>query len=199
MNISWMSRRPRSIQSQSGCDSVSHGSIGHLTGLVLSPVGQDRSDQEQPEPRLRQGVLAGLLLWGGAEAEIWSLRHPWHTQYRDPRRRLPGRSGVHPRPGGLKVGGKLALHSLLLSREQNFSVDELSPYRKCQWLTKHGCVALGAEGHHFCVYLLLLQIVAQKKMLKPLLLKYGKYAGKSTITVGLRFLSTPVCLHRWTS
>ena len=31
-----------------------------------------------------------------------------------------------------------------------------------------------------------LQIVAQKKMVKPLLLKYGKYAGKSTITV---------CLH----
>lgn len=29
-----------------------------------------------------------------------------------------------------------------------------------------------------------LQIVAQKKMVKPLLLKYGKYAGKSTITVG---------------
>lgn len=28
-----------------------------------------------------------------------------------------------------------------------------------------------------------LQIVAQKKMVKPLLLKYGKYAGKSTITV----------------
>lgn len=35
-----------------------------------------------------------------------------------------------------------------------------------------------------------LQIVAQKKMVKPLLLKYGKYAGKSTITVGLRFLSS---------
>uniref|UniRef100_A0A8C6PYT0 Copine 7 n=1 Tax=Nothobranchius furzeri TaxID=105023 RepID=A0A8C6PYT0_NOTFU len=31
--------------------------------------------------------------------------------------------------------------------------------------------------------LLFLQIVAQKKMVKPLLLKYGKYAGKSTITV----------------
>lgn len=115
MNISWMSRRPCSIQSQSGCDSVLHGSIGHLTGHVLSPVGQDRSDQEQPEPSLCQGVLAGLLLWGGAEAEIWSLRHPWHTQHRDPRWRLPGRSGVHPRPGGLKVGGKFALHSLLLS------------------------------------------------------------------------------------
>lgn len=28
-----------------------------------------------------------------------------------------------------------------------------------------------------------LQIVAQKRMVKPLLLKYGKYAGKSTITV----------------
>lgn len=35
-----------------------------------------------------------------------------------------------------------------------------------------------------------LQIVAQKKMVKPLLLKYGKYAGKSTITVGLGFLSS---------
>lgn len=42
--------------------------------------------------------------------------------------------------------------------------------------------------------LLSLQIVAQKKMMKPLLLKYGKYAGKSTITVGLRFPSTLVCL-----
>lgn len=33
-----------------------------------------------------------------------------------------------------------------------------------------------------------MQIVAQKKMVKPLLLKYGKYAGKSTITVGTGFL-----------
>lgn len=33
-----------------------------------------------------------------------------------------------------------------------------------------------------------LQIVAQKKMVKPLLLKYGKYAGKSTITVRLDFI-----------
>lgn len=38
-----------------------------------------------------------------------------------------------------------------------------------------------------------LQIVAQKKMVKPLLLKYGKYAGKSTITVGLVFIDLDGC------
>lgn len=46
---------------------------------------------------------------------------------------------------------------------------------------------LRAQGQR-CVYLAFLQIVAQKKMVKPLLLKYGKYAGKSTITVGF-----PLC------
>lgn len=32
----------------------------------------------------------------------------------------------------------------------------------------------------------LLQIVAQKRVTKPLFLKYGKFAGKSTITVSSR-------------
>uniref|UniRef100_A0A669E6W3 Copine 7 n=1 Tax=Oreochromis niloticus TaxID=8128 RepID=A0A669E6W3_ORENI len=41
---------------------------------------------------------------------------------------------------------------------------------------------LWAQGQTFCSSCSL-QIVAQKKMVKPLLLKYGKYAGKSTITV----------------
>lgn len=47
-----------------------------------------------------------------------------------------------------------------------------------------------SDGKGSDLYILLfclscsLQIVAQKKMVKPLLLKYGKYAGKSTITVG---------------
>lgn len=122
MSISWTSRRPVSIQSQLGCENVLHGSIGHLTGHVLFPVGQDRSDQEQPEPSLCQGVLAGLLLWGGAETEIWSLRHPRHTQHRDPRWRLPGRSGVHPRPGGLEVGGKFALHLLPLGGSRTLTL-----------------------------------------------------------------------------
>lgn len=45
------------------------------------------------------------------------------------------------------------------------------------------CLPLRAQGQTFCLSCSL-QIVAQKKMVKPLLLKYGKYAGKSTITVG---------------
>uniref|UniRef100_W5M929 Copine-7 n=1 Tax=Lepisosteus oculatus TaxID=7918 RepID=W5M929_LEPOC len=47
----------------------------------------------------------------------------------------------------------------------------------------NSCIKLGrARGkvYGFCWGL---QIVAQKKMTKPLFLKYGKYAGKSTITV----------------
>lgn len=50
-----------------------------------------------------------------------------------------------------------------------------------------------------------LQIVAQKKMVKPLLLKYGKYAGKSTITVGFLHCTYDLtatgewnCLDCWT-
>uniref|UniRef100_A0AAY4B5F8 Copine VII n=1 Tax=Denticeps clupeoides TaxID=299321 RepID=A0AAY4B5F8_9TELE len=54
-----------------------------------------------------------------------------------------------------------------------------------------GQVSMRPHGHsapefgRLCVWTksLLSQIVAQKKMVKPLLLKYGKYAGKSTITV----------------
>lgn len=58
-------------------------------------VWQDRSDQEQPSPSLCQGFLTGLLLWGGAEAAIWSLWHSWHSQHRDPRWWLSGWGGVH--------------------------------------------------------------------------------------------------------
>lgn len=75
----------------------------HLTARLLSSAGPDRGDQEQPEPSLWQGLLAGLLLRGGAEAEIRSVRHPRHAQHRHPRRRLPGRGGVHPGPGGLRL------------------------------------------------------------------------------------------------
>ncbi|KAL2088549.1 hypothetical protein ACEWY4_015448 [Coilia grayii] len=49
----------------------------------------------------------------------------------------------------------------------------------------HGTHSIGARDDDFLggVECTLGQIVAQKKMTKPLLLKYGKYAGKSTITV----------------
>uniref|UniRef100_A0AAQ5X564 C2 domain-containing protein n=1 Tax=Amphiprion ocellaris TaxID=80972 RepID=A0AAQ5X564_AMPOC len=49
----------------------------------------------------------------------------------------------------------------------------------------HGTHSIGTRDDDFLggVECTLGQIVAQKKMVKPLLLKYGKYAGKSTITV----------------
>ncbi|TNN87588.1 Copine-7 [Liparis tanakae] len=49
----------------------------------------------------------------------------------------------------------------------------------------HGTHSIGARDDDFLggVECTLGQIVAQKKMMKPLLLKYGKYAGKSIITV----------------
>ncbi|KAJ7986106.1 hypothetical protein DPEC_G00347360 [Dallia pectoralis] len=48
----------------------------------------------------------------------------------------------------------------------------------------HGTHSIGARDDDFLggVECTLGQIVAQKKMVKPLFLKYGKYAGKSTIT-----------------
>uniref|UniRef100_A0A671PA09 Copine VII n=1 Tax=Sinocyclocheilus anshuiensis TaxID=1608454 RepID=A0A671PA09_9TELE len=48
----------------------------------------------------------------------------------------------------------------------------------------HGTHSIGTRDDDFLggVECTLGQIVAQKKMVKPLLLKYGKYAGKSTIT-----------------
>uniref|UniRef100_A0AAQ5XFJ0 Copine VII n=1 Tax=Amphiprion ocellaris TaxID=80972 RepID=A0AAQ5XFJ0_AMPOC len=58
----------------------------------------------------------------------------------------------------------------------------------------HGTHSIGTRDDDFLggVECTLGQIVAQKKMVKPLLLKYGKYAGKSTITVGfLTFKSDP--------
>uniref|UniRef100_A0A8C5AQ74 Copine VII n=1 Tax=Gadus morhua TaxID=8049 RepID=A0A8C5AQ74_GADMO len=50
----------------------------------------------------------------------------------------------------------------------------------------HGTHSIGTRDDDFLggVECTLGQIVAQKKMVKPLLLKYGKYAAKSTITVG---------------
>uniref|UniRef100_A0AAY4B4H7 Copine VII n=1 Tax=Denticeps clupeoides TaxID=299321 RepID=A0AAY4B4H7_9TELE len=53
----------------------------------------------------------------------------------------------------------------------------------------HGTHSIGTRDDDFLggVECTLGQIVAQKKMVKPLLLKYGKYAGKSTITFFLRF------------
>uniref|UniRef100_A0A8C6VZ01 Copine 7 n=1 Tax=Nothobranchius furzeri TaxID=105023 RepID=A0A8C6VZ01_NOTFU len=50
----------------------------------------------------------------------------------------------------------------------------------------HGTHSIGTRDDDFLggMECTLGQIVAQKKMVKPLLLKYGKYAGKSTITVG---------------
>ncbi|XP_048861712.1 copine-7-like, partial [Brienomyrus brachyistius] len=52
----------------------------------------------------------------------------------------------------------------------------------------HGTHSIGTRDDDFLggVECTLGQIVAQKKMVKPLLLKYGKYAGKSTITVGFQ-------------
>uniref|UniRef100_A0A8C5HML0 Copine VII n=1 Tax=Gouania willdenowi TaxID=441366 RepID=A0A8C5HML0_GOUWI len=49
----------------------------------------------------------------------------------------------------------------------------------------HGTHSIGTRDDDFLggVECTLGQIVAQKRMVKPLLLKYGKYAGKSTITV----------------
>lgn len=47
-------------------------------------VGQDRSHKEQLAPGVRQGFFPGLLLRGGAEAQIRSLRHPRHSQHRNP-------------------------------------------------------------------------------------------------------------------
>uniref|UniRef100_A0A3B3CWR3 Copine VII n=1 Tax=Oryzias melastigma TaxID=30732 RepID=A0A3B3CWR3_ORYME len=49
----------------------------------------------------------------------------------------------------------------------------------------HGTHSIGTRDDDFLggMECTLGQIVAQKKMVKPLLLKYGKYAGKSTITV----------------
>uniref|UniRef100_A0A3B5PTW2 Copine 7 n=1 Tax=Xiphophorus maculatus TaxID=8083 RepID=A0A3B5PTW2_XIPMA len=49
----------------------------------------------------------------------------------------------------------------------------------------HGTHSIGTRDDDFLggMECTLGQIVAQKKMIKPLLLKYGKYAGKSTITV----------------
>ncbi|XP_016090511.1 copine-7 [Sinocyclocheilus grahami] len=49
----------------------------------------------------------------------------------------------------------------------------------------HGTHSIGTRDDDFLggVECTLGQIVAQKKMVKPLLLKYGKYAGKSTITI----------------
>ncbi|KAI4875934.1 hypothetical protein NFI96_034513, partial [Prochilodus magdalenae] len=49
----------------------------------------------------------------------------------------------------------------------------------------HGTHSIGTRDDDFLggVECTLGQIVAQKKMMKPLLLKYGKYAGKSTITI----------------
>ncbi|MEQ2269225.1 Copine-7, partial [Xenotaenia resolanae] len=49
----------------------------------------------------------------------------------------------------------------------------------------HGTHSIGTREDDFLggMECTLGQIVAQKKMIKPLLLKYGKYAGKSTITV----------------
>ncbi|XP_068597598.1 copine-7 [Brachionichthys hirsutus] len=49
----------------------------------------------------------------------------------------------------------------------------------------HGTHSIGTRDDDFLggVECTLGQIVAQKKMMKPLLLKYGKYAGKSVITV----------------
>lgn len=49
----------------------------------------------------------------------------------------------------------------------------------------HGTHSIGTRDDDFLggVECTLGQIVAQKKMVKPLLLKYGKYAGKSTMTV----------------
>uniref|UniRef100_A0A8C7YDN1 Copine VII n=1 Tax=Oryzias sinensis TaxID=183150 RepID=A0A8C7YDN1_9TELE len=51
----------------------------------------------------------------------------------------------------------------------------------------HGTHSIGTRDDDFLggMECTLGQIVAQKKMVKPLLLKYGKYAGKSTITVGV--------------
>lgn len=63
------------------------------------PAGQDRSDKEQLAPIVRKGFLSGLLLWGGTEAAVRGVRHPWHSQHRDPWRWLPGRHGVHTRSG----------------------------------------------------------------------------------------------------
>uniref|UniRef100_A0A674MHM0 Copine 7 n=1 Tax=Takifugu rubripes TaxID=31033 RepID=A0A674MHM0_TAKRU len=56
----------------------------------------------------------------------------------------------------------------------------------------HGTHSIGTRDDDFLggVECTLGQIVAQKKMVKPLLLKYGKYAGKSTITVGTGFFKS---------
>lgn len=71
-----------------------------LNEMVSSlSAGQDRSDQEQLASSLCQGFLIGLLLWGGSEAAIRSLWHPWHSQHWDPRWWLSGWGGVHSWPG----------------------------------------------------------------------------------------------------
>lgn len=63
------------------------------------PAGQDRSHKEQLAPGVCQGLFTGLLLRGGAEAQVRSLRHPRHSQHRNPRRWLPGWGRVHPGTG----------------------------------------------------------------------------------------------------
>uniref|UniRef100_H2ZS18 C2 domain-containing protein n=1 Tax=Latimeria chalumnae TaxID=7897 RepID=H2ZS18_LATCH len=49
----------------------------------------------------------------------------------------------------------------------------------------HGHCSIGARDDDFLggMECTLGQIAAQRKMTKPLFLKYGKYAGKSTVTV----------------
>ncbi|KAL4630265.1 copine-7-like [Arapaima gigas] len=55
----------------------------------------------------------------------------------------------------------------------------------------HGTHSIGTRDDDFLggMECTLGQIVAQKKMVKPLFLKYGKYAGKSTITVNAEEIS----------
>lgn len=95
--------------------------VWSLLRVCFLSAGQDRSDQEQLASNFREGFLSGLLLWGGAEAAVWSLRHPWHSQYWDSRRRLSWRNGVH------SWTGTQMLHS-----KENFHSFEFV-FLKCRW------------------------------------------------------------------
>lgn len=71
----------------------------NLTSIVCVSVWPHWGDQEQLAPGLRQGFLTGLLLWGGAEAALRGVWHPWNPQHRDPWWWLPWGSGMYTRPG----------------------------------------------------------------------------------------------------
>ena len=117
-----------------------------------------RDDPEQPEPKVCQEVCSRLLLWDGAEDEVFCVWYwQWHTW--PEWWRFSRGAWMYPGPG------------------------ELQFVQFWKWTVRSSPYSLLCDNVIVCV-----QIVSNRQMTRPLMLRNHRPAGHGTITVsGLIF------------